>query len=141
MSDRDCEHGQLARSCNICDLERELKAVTQQRDKLLEALGLAADMLNMIEQRKCAMSKHLYLSRKDRRAIKKRFKVYVDYTAGTNDPSPLHAAAKEGDELALRWLAVHTARRLNPEINNEHDRITKNIRVYPGHFERYIAQP
>ena len=34
---RDCEHGQLARSCNICDLERELKAVTQQRDKLLAA--------------------------------------------------------------------------------------------------------
>jgi len=35
---RDCEHGQLARSCNICDLERELKAVTQQRDKLLAVL-------------------------------------------------------------------------------------------------------
>jgi hypothetical protein len=35
---RDCEHGQLARSCSICDLERELKAVTQQRDKLLAAL-------------------------------------------------------------------------------------------------------
>lgn len=47
---RDCEHGQLARSCNICDLERELKTVTAQRDKLLEALGLAADMLDMIGQ-------------------------------------------------------------------------------------------
>ena len=35
---RDCEHGQLARSCNICDLERELKAVTEQCDKLLAAL-------------------------------------------------------------------------------------------------------
>lgn len=35
---RDCEHGQLARSCNICDLEQELKAVTQQRDKLQAAL-------------------------------------------------------------------------------------------------------
>ncbi len=35
---RDCEHGQLARSCSICDLERELKAVTEQRDKLLAAL-------------------------------------------------------------------------------------------------------
>lgn len=38
MSYRDCEHGQLARSCNICDLARELKAVTEQRDKLLAAL-------------------------------------------------------------------------------------------------------
>lgn len=47
---RDCEHGQLARSCNICDLERELKTVTEQRDKLLETLGLAADMLDMIGQ-------------------------------------------------------------------------------------------
>jgi hypothetical protein len=36
--ERDCEHGQLARSCNICDLERDLKLVTEQRDKLLAAL-------------------------------------------------------------------------------------------------------
>ena len=42
---RDCEHGQLARSCNICDLERELKAVTQQRDKLLAALEQCRDMV------------------------------------------------------------------------------------------------
>lgn len=35
---RDCEHGQLARSCNICDLARELKAALEQRDKLLAAL-------------------------------------------------------------------------------------------------------
>lgn len=28
---RDCEHGQLARSCSICDLERELKAVRNRR--------------------------------------------------------------------------------------------------------------
>ena len=47
---RDCEHGQLARSCNICDLEHQLKAAHGQRDKLLEALGLAADMLDMIGQ-------------------------------------------------------------------------------------------
>lgn len=40
---RDCDHGQLARSCNICDLERELKAVTQQRDKLLAALEYVLD--------------------------------------------------------------------------------------------------
>ena len=42
---RDCEHVQLARSCNICDLERELKAVTQQRDKLLVALEQCRDMV------------------------------------------------------------------------------------------------
>lgn len=41
---RDCEHGQLARSCNICDLERELKAVTQQRDNLLAALTEIAEL-------------------------------------------------------------------------------------------------
>ena len=41
---RDCEHGQLARSCNICDLERELKAVTEQRDKLLAALTEIAEL-------------------------------------------------------------------------------------------------
>lgn len=29
MSDtpRDCEHGQLARACRVCELERELAAV------------------------------------------------------------------------------------------------------------------
>lgn len=42
---RDCEHGQLARSCNTCDLERELKAVTQQRDRLLAALEKCRDMV------------------------------------------------------------------------------------------------
>jgi hypothetical protein len=30
---RDCKHGQLARSCNICDLERELAAMTAERDE------------------------------------------------------------------------------------------------------------
>lgn len=44
MSDRDCEHGQLARSCSICDLERELKTVTEQRDKLLAALTEIAEL-------------------------------------------------------------------------------------------------
>ena len=41
---RDCEHGQLARSCNICDLEQELKTVTKQRDKLLAALTEIAEL-------------------------------------------------------------------------------------------------
>jgi hypothetical protein len=43
--ERDCEHGQLARSCNICDLERDLKLVTEQRDKLLAALEKCRDMV------------------------------------------------------------------------------------------------
>ena len=47
--DRDCEHGQLARSCNICDLERELKAVTAQRDKLLKALEIALNTLDDVQ--------------------------------------------------------------------------------------------
>jgi hypothetical protein len=42
--ERDCEHGQLARSCNICDLERDLKLVTEQRDKLLAALTEIAEL-------------------------------------------------------------------------------------------------
>ena len=42
---RDCEHGQLARSCNICDLERDLKLVTEQRDKLLATLEQCRDMV------------------------------------------------------------------------------------------------
>ena len=46
---RDCEHGQLARSCNICDLERELKAVTAQRDKLLKALEAARSTLDDVQ--------------------------------------------------------------------------------------------
>lgn len=41
---RDCEHGQLARSCSICDLARELKAVAEQRDKLLAALTEIAEL-------------------------------------------------------------------------------------------------
>jgi len=43
--ERDCEHGQLARSCNICDLERDLKLVTEQRDELLAALEKCRDMV------------------------------------------------------------------------------------------------
>jgi len=36
MSDtpRDCKHGQLARSCEICDLEREFAAMTAERNAL-----------------------------------------------------------------------------------------------------------
>ena len=30
MSDRDCDHGQLARSCNICHLEQEVTMLRQE---------------------------------------------------------------------------------------------------------------
>ena len=57
---RDCDHGQLARSCNICDLERELKAVTQQRDKLLAALeGLTDDICSLIDESSGVANLHL----------------------------------------------------------------------------------
>jgi hypothetical protein len=48
-----CKHGQLARSCDICDLERELTAaraevarLTQERDTLAQSLR---DMLDAAE--------------------------------------------------------------------------------------------
>lgn len=30
---RDCEHGQLARSCEICDLRAEVDRLTAERDR------------------------------------------------------------------------------------------------------------
>ena len=36
MTDRDCTHGQLARSCNICDLEQEIARQAQTIARLLE---------------------------------------------------------------------------------------------------------
>jgi len=41
MSERDCEHGQLARSCNICELEQELtesRAMTAEESKAYREL-------------------------------------------------------------------------------------------------------
>ena len=38
MTNRDCEHGQLARSCDICSLEQEVVEILKQRDALLAAL-------------------------------------------------------------------------------------------------------
>lgn len=38
MTNRDCEHGQLARSCHICSLEQEVAGILKQRDALLAAL-------------------------------------------------------------------------------------------------------
>jgi len=31
---RDCKHGRLARTCYVCELERELAAMTAERDAL-----------------------------------------------------------------------------------------------------------
>ena len=42
---RDCEHGQLARSCEVCDLRARVSELEQERDELREALGLACDEL------------------------------------------------------------------------------------------------
>lgn len=50
---RDCEHGQLARSCEICELKRELAAANVRveelkadRDKLLVMASRMADCIN-----------------------------------------------------------------------------------------------
>lgn len=32
VNDRDCTHGQLTRSCNICDLEQEVDRLLSERD-------------------------------------------------------------------------------------------------------------
>lgn len=49
MNNRDCKHGQLARSCNICDLEQEVnekaKTIAAQQQiltDLAEILGVEA---------------------------------------------------------------------------------------------------
>jgi hypothetical protein len=36
MNGRDCKHGHLARSCEICELENQAKANTVRRDLLLQ---------------------------------------------------------------------------------------------------------
>ena len=52
MSDtpRDCEHGQLARACRICELERELAAERERADRakaegIKEGMRLAAEIM------------------------------------------------------------------------------------------------
>ena len=47
MSDRDCKHGHLARSCHICELEHELAAMTRERDRLGEQLQGKIDRENI----------------------------------------------------------------------------------------------
>lgn len=59
MSDppRDCEHGQLARSCEICELKRELAAVTAERYTLR---GIVASLIDLAE---------FWINRNDRRTM------------------------------------------------------------------------
>ena len=45
---RDCKHGHLARSCDICGLEAELTAMTAERDKLQAALAAAANVAQAV---------------------------------------------------------------------------------------------
>jgi len=37
MTDRDCRHGSLRRSCEVCGVEAEREIAVQQRDRLLAA--------------------------------------------------------------------------------------------------------
>lgn len=50
MSDtpRDCEHGQLARACRICELERELAAERERADRA-KAEGIKEGMRRAAE--------------------------------------------------------------------------------------------
>lgn len=41
MSDRDCKHGRLVRSCEICDLERENYRLRAENDLMFEAIRTA----------------------------------------------------------------------------------------------------
>lgn len=45
---RDCKHGQLARSCNICELEAEVTRLQAENDKLRAANNLAPHCLEDI---------------------------------------------------------------------------------------------
>jgi len=59
LKPRDCIHGQLARSCEICDLTAQLSAVTAERDSLqtlvsegnLRAESLRAEILRIEAER------------------------------------------------------------------------------------------
>ena len=44
MTDRDCPHGQLARSCNICDMEREIASQAQTIARLLQIEAAALNL-------------------------------------------------------------------------------------------------
>lgn len=79
----------------------------------------------------------IILNREDRRAIRKRFKLWVDYSGFTlGDDSLLHKAAEKKDELAMRCLAVRTAHRLNPEVRQEH-KVSALARL----LQSYVTRP
>ncbi len=48
---RDCEHGQLARSCHTCELESELRTVREERDWLLTLCERLSEELEESRQR------------------------------------------------------------------------------------------
>lgn len=60
MSDtpRDCEHGQLYRSCEICELKRELAAERERADRLIAFLAddaLAITYQSLAQYRQAAI--------------------------------------------------------------------------------------
>ena len=70
MSERDCKHGQLARSCEICELERALDEVyTLYRQALLDN----AELKNKVSNED--------LSNEDLLAENERLKAYADKLA------------------------------------------------------------
>ena len=52
-NERDCEHGQLRRSCNICEYEKEIKDLT-------EKLRLADMFINKVDDKKYRQMKSSY---------------------------------------------------------------------------------
>lgn len=58
----------------------------------------------------------MYINRADRRKIKKRFGVEMSATGyAYGDDTVIREAAKKGDELAKKWVAVRTINRLQPD--------------------------
>ena len=43
MSERDCVHGHLARSCEVCDLEAEVRQLRAERTAMLDAIELLSE--------------------------------------------------------------------------------------------------
>lgn len=44
MSARDCKHGQLARSCNLCEAAKETRLVARASNDVQELIKYAADL-------------------------------------------------------------------------------------------------
>lgn len=68
----------------------------------------------------------MHLNRTDRRKIKKRFGVEMNATGHVyGDDTTIREAAKKGDELAKKWVAVRTIRRLQPDTLSPEDRAVR----------------